>query len=267
MYELEIITSNASNQETHTALPYLKQLSETISILSKYHKNFLTLGLVDENIQDKINDIVSNSEQDDNGLSEGQVNELDKMANKGHLRFLDDPTKCYETALYYIKKLDEKYKTGLFIIRLHGKNIHHNSNLSLLISQEGKVRVKIDFPYEKGNENWFNNINLIRQLVSELAKLWVAQWLVFRPSMYFPSNPIKGMASLFHNREPFGWMAYTSKRLNKQSDTLALIEPMHQGTFMLLQSQMMTLRPEDVERVHQAEAFLTDYDILPILTK
>ena len=60
-------------------------------------------------------------------------------------------------------------------------------------------------------------------------------------------------------------MGYTAEALSETGDVLARVEPMKGGTFMLLQKQIMTLRKTDLEACNNAEAFLADKGILPIL--
>jgi hypothetical protein len=221
-----------------------------------HHSGFLSLGMVIPDVQRQIDEIVARESMTERGIDEALSERLKRMAGQGKARLVDDPDAFAATALAVIRKvLDDGGDMRSISARSEGGK--PGSTLSRTVHPDASV-VSLTMHMDHEKDYWFAEPRTMRQMLADLVAIWDPDWVSAFPSMY------AGTAKqLFPDRAPFGWMGYTRQKLQSGYDVLARVEPLGEGTFLMLGETVMTMSDADISACNRAEAFLVDQGILP----
>ena len=117
----------------------------------------------------------------------------------------------------------------------------------------------ITLPAEHEEDFWFDNLSMMKALITKVIGLYPVSWLTIGPTLY----GTRVAPSLFEDREAFGWLGYTDQPLATTGGALSEVASVKGGSILILKQNFMTLHAADVELCHKAEAHLVDLGVLP----
>lgn len=222
---------------------------------------FSSLGLISKDTQSWIDTKIAEYEANDDGLPDELIARFDRMSATNRVSLLREPEAFTDLTLQSIKDMRAAGYDGNRI----------TATTAGLGIDGGLTRIDYDTPGEAGtfaielpmndkSDIWFGSADVMRELLAVVLQFVPGvSWLCAYPTMY-----VGRQKSLFRDRRNFGWMGFTAMSLAEKGPLYA-VAPASRGTFLQLKPEMMTLHLQDVELCNEAEAFLSDKDILPLL--
>lgn len=221
-----------------------------------HQAGFLSLGMSMPDVQSQIDEIVAHESITDRGIDDALSERLSCMVEEGTARLVDDPDAFATSALEAIRQLLDDGGT-IRSISARSDGGKPGSTLSRTVHPEASM-VSLTMHMEHEEDYWFVEPRVMRQMLADMVAIWDPDWVSAFPSMY------AGTArQLFPDRMSFGWMGYTRQKLESGYDVLARVEPLLEGTFLMLSETVMTMSDADISACNRAEAFLVDKGILP----
>lgn len=238
----------------------MKWLVPLVRELASSWTQFDSLGLISKDAQSWIDAKIAEYESNDDGIPEGLIAEFDRISASDRVSLLRDPVAFEDLTLETI--------LAMRVDGYDGNRI--TASTADLRIDGGLTRIDYDTPGEPGtlaielpmrdkNDLWFSDAIVMRDLLGIILRcVPEITWLCAYPTMY-----VGRQKSLFRDRRNFGWMGFSARYLDGKGPLYA-ITPVNEGSFIQLKPSMMTLHAEDVDLCNEAEAFLSDKNILPL---
>lgn len=240
-------------QDIEWLVPLARELAST-------WPQFESLGLISKDAQSWIDAKIAEYESNDDDIPEELIAEFDRISASDRVSLLRDPAAFADLTLQSILTMRADGYDGNRITA-------STADLSI---DGGLTRIDYDTPGEPGtlsielpmrdkSDLWFSDVDVMRDLLGTILRnVPGVTWLCSYPTMYVGRQKF-----LFRDRRNFGWMGFSATSLDEKGPLYA-ITPVNEGSFLLLKPDMMTLHAEDVDLCNEAEAFLSDKNILPL---
>lgn len=229
--------------------------------LSRQSALFNSLGMITQDTQSWIDQKVAEYETVDDGLPDDLIAEFDRLAETDRVAIQDAPVAFAGMTLHNIIKMRNDGFDGL-IINANTAGLRIDAQLSRTLFDDPQATgvFALNLPRSAKDDLWFSNATVMEDLMITIMRhIPRVIWMAIYPTMY------QGMQkNLFRDRQCFGWMGYTPQKLEEKGP-LHRIAPLGDGTFLQLKPDMMTLHAPDIALCHEAEAFLLDQGVLPLL--
>ncbi|MEP1521715.1 hypothetical protein [Ascidiaceihabitans sp.] len=265
MYEISGFTKRTTtpgfNEET--ALFEFDKVLKLMTDLNRYHSGFNDLSHLSDQVKvrgEELAEYLLTTDEPDPGILE----EWDRLeADTNRISLHENPRTVFNSIWKQNKDLNAEFGTKLLNITVKS-NAERGVELTRSIDFDGNSPplVKLSLPMSDSSDYWYQSASTTRELMFAMMEIWDFKWIVARPSMYQGMNK-----HLFSDRVTFGWMGWTSDQFSYSGDALSLVEPTRDGSFMLLQERMMTLKKPDVEACNQAESALLDQGVLSLISE
>lgn len=263
MYTLFALTAprdrtEAADVRLRQEMEWLKPLVAALVAISPL---FRPLGLISQDTQSWINAKIAEFEAEDDGIPQPFIEEFDRLSANDRVRILDNPRAFTDLTLDTIRKMRaEGYDGNRIAATTGGPGIVGSLTRIDYDDPHERGVLSIEMPMRDKADIWFSDPRIMRAIFEAvLAHAPDPLWACAYPTMY-----VGMQKSLFRNRRNFGWMGYTNESLTEPGPLLA-ISPFGNGTLMQLKSSMMTLHKTDVEKCNEAEAYLCDKGVLPLV--
>ncbi len=264
MYEISGFTKRDTlldfNRET--ALLEFDKILNLISKLDRYHPGFSDLShpSAETTVRgQEIAEYLLTTDEPDPDILE----EWDRLdSGFGGMPVRENREAVFNSIWKQNEDLNAEFGTRLLSITVR-TNAERGVELTRNIDFDGSSPplVRLSLPMTNSGDYWFQNASIMREMVVAMMDVWDFGWIVARPSMYQGMNK-----QLFADRVTFGWMGWTPDIFEFSDDAISLVQPFREGSFMLLQDQMMTLKKPDVEACNRAEAALLDQSALHLIS-
>lgn len=263
MYTLFALTAPRIPPETpelrlQEDMVWLVSLAKALAILSP---KFESLGLISGDTQSWIDAKISEYENTDAGLPESLISEFDRISVSNRVSLLRDPVAFADLTLQNIVAMRaDGYDGNRISAATTGQRIDGSLTRVDYDTPGDLGTLAIELPMRDKDDLWFSAADTMRELLDiVLHHVPKVTWLCAYPTMY-----VGRQKSLFRDRRNFGWMGFTANPL-AELGPLYKIAAASGGTFLQLKPTMMTLHAIDVELCNEAEAFLSDKELLPLL--
>lgn len=237
-------------------------LMPLVNTLSGISPLFATLGLISGDTQSWINSKVAEYEGEDDGIPQPLIDEFDRLSASNRVTILDNPTAFFDLTLETIRKMRDDGYDGNRIASTTGGGAEIAGSLTRIDYDGPQDRgvLAIEMPMRNKSDVWFSDPHIMQVMLEAVLKHAPSSlWTCAYPTMY-----VGMQKSLFRSRRNFGWMGYSAEPLSDRGPLYA-VQPLSTGSFMQLKHEMMTLHAADVELCNEAEAFLSDNGLLPLL--
>lgn len=229
--------------------------------LEPYHVGFQNVEFVAEDVAYRLSEIGDALLTMDEPSSE-LLAELEELNGRTKVPLRGQEERHFAQVWSRNQAINEKHGSQLVTVKIAAEGARPavlNVSVDYQSARLGSLR--IDLPMQDQSDFWFQDWATMRDMMCTVLDIWNVEWIVAQPSMYL------GMQrQLFPDRWSFGWMGWTPETLTETGEALAWLEPFRDGTYMLLQERMMTLKAQDVEACNKAEAHLVDYGILKTIS-
>ena len=222
---------------------------------------FRPLGLISQDTQSWINAKIAEYEADDDGIPQQLIEEFDRLSADDRVTILDNPRAFADLTLDTIRKMRaDGYDGNRIAATTGGTGVAGSLTRINYDKPHDRGVLSIELPMRDKEDIWFSDPSIMRTMLEAVvAHAPDPLWACAYPKMY-----VGMQKNLFQNRRNFGWMGYTAEPLTEPGPLLA-VSSVGNGTFMQLKPSMMTLHEADVEQCNEAEAYLCDKGVLPLM--
>ena len=238
----------------------MKWLVPLATELASSWPQFDSLGLISKDAQSWIDAKIAKYKGNDDGIPEELIAEFDRISASDRVSLLRDPAAFADLTLRSILTMRADGYDGNRITA-GTTDLHIDGGLTRAdydtLGEPGTLAIEL--PMRDKSDFWFSDASVMHDLLGIILRsIPAVTWLCAYPTMY-----VGRQKSLFRDRRNFGWMGFSAKPLDEKGPLYATT-PLYEGSFLQLKPAMMTLHAEDVDLCNEAEAFLSDRNILPL---
>lgn len=236
-------------------------ISKLAEQLSAQNAHFADLGLILEDTQSYINAKVESYASEDDGIPPEVLEEFDRLSHSNRILLRDDPVMVAQMLQHSAAALQEQTGGDHLSLTVQSPKLLASAKISLsrgMTQSTGSLAITL--PAEHEEDFWFDNLSMMKALITKIIGLYPVSWLTIGPTLYGTSVA----PSLFEDREAFGWLGYTDQSVATTGDALSEVASVEGGSILVLKQNFMTLHAADIELCHKAEAHLVDLAALPL---